>query len=72
MIILPEKFKESIVNRYNKDGIEWLNNIDKLIKKVINTKDKKFINSCGNRAKNIGIFTEEEFEKLKELVKGDE
>lgn len=33
MIILPEKFKESIVNRYNKDGIEWLNNIDKLIKK---------------------------------------
>ncbi len=47
-------------------------NIDKLIKKVINTKDKKFINSCGNRAKNIGIFTEEEFEKLKELVKGDE
>lgn len=35
MIILPEKFKESIVNRYNKDGIEWLNNIDKLIKKYI-------------------------------------
>ena len=35
MIILQEKFKESIVNRYNKDGIELLNNIDKLIKKYI-------------------------------------
>ncbi len=44
-------------------------NMDKLIEKVINTKDKKFIIQCGNRAKNIGLFTDEEIEKLKKLVK---
>lgn len=41
--------------------------IDKLVEKVINTKDKKFIISCGNRAKNIGIFSDEEIKKLKEI-----
>lgn len=46
-------------------------NMDKLIEKVINTKDKKFIIGCGNRAKNIGLFTDEEIEKLKELVKDE-
>ncbi len=46
-------------------------NMDKLIDKVINTEDKKFINSCGNRAKDIGIFTDDEIKKLKERVKED-
>ncbi len=41
--------------------------IDKLVEKVINTKDKKFIISCGNRAKNIEIFSDEEIKKLKEM-----
>ena len=34
MITLPEKFKESIINRYYEDGIKWLNNIDRLIKNI--------------------------------------
>lgn len=45
--------------------------IDKLIEKVINTKDKKFIISCGNRAKEIGIFSDEEIDKLKERINID-
>lgn len=44
-------------------------NMEELIEKVINTKDNDFIIDCGNRAKNIGIFTDEEIEKLKERIK---
>lgn len=46
-------------------------NIDELIEKVINTKDTNFITGCGNRAKDIGIFTDEEIKNLKERIKGD-
>lgn len=46
-------------------------NMNELIEKVINTKDTNFITGCGNRAKNIGIFTDEEIENLKERIKGD-
>ncbi len=42
-----------------------------LIEKVINTKDTNFISSCGKRAINIGIFTDEEIEKLKERIQGE-
>lgn len=41
-------------------------NIKQSINKIINTKDKKFILNCINGAQNIGIFTEEELEKLKD------
>lgn len=44
-------------------------NIEQLVEKVINTKDKNFIINCGNRAKNIGILLNEEFEILKERIK---
>lgn len=44
-------------------------NMDKLVEKVINTKDKSFVINCGNRAKDIGIFSDEEIEKLKERWK---
>lgn len=43
-------------------------NMTKLIQKVISTKDNDFINECGNRALNIGIFTREEIEELKGLM----
>lgn len=43
--------------------------INNLIEKVINTKDRDFIIKCGNRAKNIGIFNDKEIEKLKKRVK---
>lgn len=46
-------------------------NMNELIEKVINTKDTNFITGCGNRAKNIGIFTDEEIENLKERIKED-
>ena len=42
--------------------------LDRLIEKVINTKDKSFIINCGNRAKDIGIFTSDEIVKLKERM----
>lgn len=44
-------------------------NMDELIEKVINTKDTNFIIGCGNRAKDIGIFTNEEIKNLKERFK---
>lgn len=43
-------------------------NMNELIDKVMSTKDKNFIIGCANRAKNIGIFTDEEIKKLKEIV----
>ncbi len=33
MIILSDKFKTKIINRYGKEGNEWLNNIDNIIMK---------------------------------------
>lgn len=33
MISLSDKFKTKIINRYGKEGNEWLNNIDNIIKK---------------------------------------
>lgn len=44
-------------------------NMDELIEKVINTKDTNFIIGCGNRAKDIGIFTNEEIKNLKARFK---
>lgn len=41
--------------------------MENLIMRVLNTKDKEFMIHCGNRAKDIGIFSDEEFEKLKEM-----
>ncbi len=40
-------------------------NIDGVIDKVVNTKDKKFIVNCGKRAKHIGIFTEDQLKEIK-------
>lgn len=42
--------------------------IERLIEKVINTKDKSFIYNCGKRARNIGLFSKEEFTKLKNKI----
>lgn len=39
-------------------------NIDSIIQKVIATRDKKFMKDCANRAKKLGIITEEEIKKL--------
>lgn len=38
-------------------------NMNKLIEKIINTKDRSFIIGCCDRAKNIGIFTDEDIKK---------
>jgi len=43
--------------------------MDKLIEKVMATKDKQFINICGSKAKRFGLFTDEEIEKIKEKFK---
>ena len=41
-------------------------NMDELIDKAINTKDKNFIINCYNRTKNILVFTEDEIKKIKD------
>ena len=43
-------------------------NMDELIDKAINTKDKNFIINCYNRTKNILVFTEDEIKKIKEKM----
>lgn len=43
--------------------------MDKLIKKVIDTKDSEFIIKCGTNAKGIGLLSDEELKKLKERLK---
>lgn len=47
-------------------------NLNELVDKVMNTKDKNFIFGCGNRAMNLGIFTDEEIEKIKIRIKEEE
>lgn len=44
-------------------------NIEELIKKVINTNDKKFMINCYNRAKKLSLFTDEELKKIKDMMK---
>lgn len=56
MITLPEKFKESIINRYHKDGIKWLNNIDRLIKKYIDQYKLEDIRLVNNLSINLVFF----------------
>lgn len=56
MITLPEKFKESIINRYHKDGIKWLNNIDRLIKKYIDQYKLKDIKLANKLTINLVFF----------------
>lgn len=38
--------------------------IDKIIQKVISTKEKEFINDCAKRGKRIGLITDEDIKKL--------
>lgn len=33
MLVLNDAFKEKIINRYQKDGIEWLNNFNTVVDK---------------------------------------
>lgn len=40
--------------------------VDKIIQKVISTKEKDFMKDCAERAKHLGLITDEEIKKLKE------
>ena len=44
-------------------------NMDKLIDKVVATKDKKFIMNCAIQAKKLYLISEEDYEKYKEKYK---
>lgn len=56
MIILPNEFKESIINRYNEDGIKWLNDIDNLIEKYINKYELEDIKLVNKLSINLVFF----------------
>ena len=43
--------------------------MEKLFKNVIATNDKGFMSNCYNRAKNMALFTDEEFEKIKKWLR---
>lgn len=42
--------------------------IDNLVEKVLDTKDKEFIDSCAHRAYKINIFTDDELKKIKKKL----
>lgn len=56
MITLPKEFKESIINRYNEDGIKWLNNIDGIIKKYIYKYELEDIRLADKLSINLVLF----------------
>lgn len=56
MITLPEKFKESIINRHHEEGIKWLNNIDRLIKKYIDKYELEDIRLVNKLSINLVFF----------------
>lgn len=56
MIILPEKFKKSIINRYYEEGIKWLNDVDKLIEKYVEKYELENIRLVDNLSINLVLF----------------
>ena len=56
MLELPEEFRKNIVNRYNKKGIEWLNNLENVVNKYINKFELKNIELIKNLSMNLVIF----------------
>lgn len=66
MIELPENFKRKIINRYNKIGINWLNNIDLIANKYINMFDLKKVKVLDDLSMNIVLTAESE--KLGDVI----
>lgn len=58
MINLPDKFKTKIINRYGKEGKEWLNSIDNIIRKYKKLFMLKNIRLVDNISINIVLFAE--------------
>ena len=56
MIEVPENFKKNIINRYNKKGIKWLDNLDNVVNKYINKFELKNIKVIENLSMNLVIF----------------
>ncbi len=69
-IILPKKrddyYLTELINAVQEDL-----DINKLIEKVMITKDKRFISDCWDRLIDMGIFTDEEIANFKEKFKID-
>lgn len=60
MIELPEEFKQNVINRYGKEGIEWLNSVDKIIEKYKNKFKLYNIKLAKNLTMNIILFASTE------------
>jgi len=58
MIILSDKFKTKIINRYGKEGNKWLNNIDNIIMKYKKIFMLKNIRLVDNISMNVVLFAE--------------
>lgn len=56
MITLPEKFKKSIINRYDKEGSKWLKNVGYLIQKYANQYQLEDIRVINNLSINLVLF----------------
>lgn len=58
MINLPDKFKTKIINRYGKEGDNWLNSIDNIIEKYKKQFMLKNIRLVDNISINVVLFAE--------------
>lgn len=58
MINIPDKFKTKTINRYGKEGEDWLNSIDNIIKKYKKLFMLKNIRLVDNISINIVLFAE--------------
>jgi len=56
MIVLPENFKQGIINRYEQNGIDWLNSIDKTIEKYTKQFNLSNIQLVDNLSMNLLLF----------------
>lgn len=55
MLVLNDTFKEKIINRYQKDGIEWLNNFNTVVDKYKDMFNLSNIKILDNLSINIVI-----------------
>lgn len=60
MIELPENYKQNVINRYGKEGMKWLNSVDKIIEKYKKEFNLSHIKLASNLTMNVLLFASSE------------
>lgn len=56
MLKIPENFRKNVINRYNKKGKEWLENLDNIVNKYVTKFGLENIKIIENLSMNLVLF----------------